>query len=483
MRHSILAKLICIYVLVSMVIIGILGVTIIRSYRQEQLDTRTEDLTEKLRQLGSQLTQAPQQDTESIMRLCERLSLEFDAAILVCDQTGSVLLGTESESIAKMRVGDFPTALPADFLTGILQKGTFQNRAVSAENYGLNPVIIVGIYTGGPAKLVIAAYSSITAIERSYKNLIQTLWLPVLLVFGVGLLLIFILNYQLTMPLLQMSSAARDIARGDFSARVTVRSQDEVGQLACAFNSMAKELAEIDATRKDFVANISHELRTPLTSVNGFVQGLLDGTIPKEETRRYLEIVHSETQRLSSLTREMLLISQVEANKLSLEYSQYDQNELMRRALLNLEQKIEHKGVEINIKLAPGRILVNADQNKIEQVIINLLDNAVKFTPRGGKISLRTYVKDNRCYCEIADTGAGIPAESQPYVFDRFYTANKARTGTGSGTGLGLAIVKKILILHNQDIKLESEPGKGAVFTFTLELARKHIKKGEPNEQ
>lgn len=224
--------------------------------------------------------------------------------------------------------------------------------------------------------------------------------------------------------------------------------------------------------RKDFVANVSHELRSPLTSITGFVQGMLDGTIPESEYKKYLEIVLAESQRLSRLTKEMLDLTRIESGNMPLHKTVFDINELIRRVIITKENALENKQLDLNIAFKEEKINVYADQGGIEQVLVNLLDNAIKFTPPGGEISISSCIKEGRAAVAIKDTGAGIKQDILPHIWERFYTENKSRTGS-KGVGLGLSIVKRIMVQHGQDITAQSKEGEGSTFTFTLELAPK----------
>ena len=269
-----------------------------------------------------------------------------------------------------------------------------------------------------------------------------------------------------------MNSVVKEISRGNYSKHVLVTSSDEVGQLAQSFNAMADELEKTDTMRKDFIANISHELRTPLTSINGFVQGILDGTIPASEQRRYLEIVLAESQRLSRLTREMLDLSRIESGKYKISKAVFDINELLRRVIITLGDKLEEKEIDFVADFKEERICVAADAGCIEQVCVNLMDNAIKFTDKGKNITVTSEIVGGKARITIADEGKGISKEDLAHIWDRFYTENKSRSGN-SGMGLGLSIVKRLLAEHGEDINVESEPGKGTAFSFELELAPK----------
>ncbi|MGN0743194.1 MAG: ATP-binding protein, partial [Candidatus Fimadaptatus sp.] len=246
----------------------------------------------------------------------------------------------------------------------------------------------------------------------------------------------------------------------------SINRRDELGELARAFNSMAEDLSQLESVRRGFVANVSHELRSPMTSMQGYVQGMLDGTIPPEEHPRYLSVVLSETKRLNKLISELLDLSRIESGKFPLHYQRFDANELIARIMLQYEGRIEEKHINVDISFRQEQCVVWADPDRISQVVVNLIDNAVKFLEDGGSLTVWTLMDEDHAIVTVKDDGPGISADDLPYIFDRFYKADKAHSG--KGTGLGLSIVKKILEQHGQDIKCTSAPGRGAAFMFTL---------------
>ena len=233
---------------------------------------------------------------------------------------------------------------------------------------------------------------------------------------------------------------------------------------------MAQALNELEDSRRAFVANVSHELRSPLTSMRGYVQGMLDGTIPPQDTSRYLNVVMAETNRLTSLVNDLLDLSRIESGKFPMEKRPYDVCEQLRRIVIGFEGRIDARHADVDMQLPDKPLPVNADQNRINQVISNLVDNAVKFLPEsGGLLRLEALRQGEKVLIRVGDNGAAIPEKDLPHVFDRFYKADKAHT-SGQGTGLGLAIVKSILDQHGEKITVRSD-ASGTIFEFTLEAA------------
>lgn len=288
---------------------------------------------------------------------------------------------------------------------------------------------------------------------------------------------ILIINYtrrSVLKPLKELNTAVLGIASGNFQNRLPT-GNDEIGQLSSSFNHMASSLEQMDDMRSRFISDISHELRTPMTSITGFVGGILDGTIPPEKTEEYLKIVYSESQRLTKLTNDMLEMSKMSAPQFKLDVSEFDINELLRLCIIQFEQKISSKNLEIDATIPDGKLMVLADKNAVQRVIINILDNAVKFSYENTTVTISAVKKSTKVYVSIGNLGTGIDEKDLPNIFDRFYKTDTSRSNDKLGAGLGLSLVKNIINLHKQEIWAESADtsngSKFTKFTFTLELA------------
>ena len=278
-----------------------------------------------------------------------------------------------------------------------------------------------------------------------------------------------VLTKRITKPLNQMKKVARRVASGEFSERVNVRGKDEIAELSASFNNMIVALENLESMRRDFIGNVSHELRTPLTTIKGFTEGILDGVIPPEKQGSYLAIVLDETRRMQKLVNDLLSLAKMQAGEVTLNMTDFDINELIRRSVISLQHIFIEKNLEFQADFESERMFVNADSDAIQRVIINLLHNAVKFTPENGEIRVRTYTERterDKVYISVEDNGKGIPKAELPYIFERFYKTDKSRSADRSGVGLGLAIARNIIVAHNEIIKVESEEGHGSVFTL-----------------
>ncbi len=292
-------------------------------------------------------------------------------------------------------------------------------------------------------------------------------------VFIAALVISLIYSKRMARPLDEMAAASRKFARGDFSARVKQEDDtaDEMGSLIESFNKMADSLEMAEARRTEFIANISHELRTPMTTISGFADGILDGTIPKEDEEKYLRSIRDETRRLSRLVRDMLDVSQMRARAADpSKRTVFDLTELVLQTLLSFESRATKKGLDVDPQLPDNHIMVRADKDAITQVIYNLLDNAVKFAHEGTCITLRLYKDNGKAYVSVKDVGETIPPDDLPFIFDRFHKSDRSRSLDTTGVGLGLYLVKSIINSHDEDIAVRSEDGV-TEFVFTLALA------------
>jgi len=282
----------------------------------------------------------------------------------------------------------------------------------------------------------------------------------------------FIISKYITKPVSQINDAVTAFSRGNYDSRVKVGRMDELGELGISFNDMADKVSELEKMRRDFVANVSHELRSPLSSIRGFLEAMEDGTIPTDEHEKYIEIVLDETRRMSGMVNDLLDIARIESGQYKLNLSVFDINDLIGRVLITFEARITAKHADVDAQLDYEPVFVEADRDRIGQVLHNLIDNAIKFMPENyGLLTIKSVVSKHKVYVSICDNGPGIPKEDIAHIFDRFYKAEKAHTyKNGSGTGLGLSIVKLVIDQHHGEIKAESSEN-GTVFTFSLKQA------------
>lgn len=282
----------------------------------------------------------------------------------------------------------------------------------------------------------------------------------------IGVILTLTLSYFPLRPVSQLIHAIHAVADGNFHTKINMKHPREFRELSESFNQMTDELSSIEMLRSDFINNFSHEFKTPIVSIMGFAQLLKKGNISEEERSEYLDIIISECKRLSDLSTNVLNLSKVESISMLSDTAPFPVSEQIREAILQLEQKWEKKEIEFDLHLKGCKLTGRSDL--LKQVWVNLIDNAIKFSSSGGKIEIRTYQKDSFFYFQICDNGIGMDAQTQEQIFDRFYQGDLSHSTEGNG--LGLSLVQKIILLHHGTIQVNSEPGKGSIFTIALPI-------------
>lgn len=315
---------------------------------------------------------------------------------------------------------------------------------------------------------VIASASGMSLVLLLDK-MIKTIIVSSIWVMVATMIAIYFITEMVTGPLREMSKASKRFASGDFGIRVPVRGNDEVAELAAAFNQMATSLDNMENTRNTFMANVAHDLRTPMTTISGFIDNILVGAIPKEEQSYYLGLIKEEVRRLSRLVSSLLDITRLQAGDRKFTKTSFDICELARLILISFEQKINEKQLEVSFECENDRMIVEADRDAVHQILYNICDNAVKFAAVGGeyRISVNSYDK-KKILVSVYNEGQGIAEADLPYVFERFYKADKSRGIDKSGVGLGMYIAKTILDAHGEKIWVESNAGQSCEFFFTL---------------
>lgn len=398
-----------------------------------------------------------------------------DAGLLVADADGKVIYASDGVSLT----GDVLSEKVQEQIRSAAS-GDRRSRAKSITDLdGLldKKYYVVGnCYKVEQGENFLIVLSDAGRFSGYLSDLIASfLWasLFMLLVSG-GLALI--MAHRVSAPLSQISKAAGQFGRGDFSARITVEtgSNDEIAQLAQNFNTMAANLEAIDRSRQSFMGNIAHELRTPMTSIKGFVDGMLDGVIPPEMYPRYLGLVSDEVARLTRLIQSMLDITKLEAGEYKVNARSYDIWETIGAVLMNSEQRLVEGRIGIG-GYDPQRALVYADSDLIYQVVYNIVDNAIKFTPAGGRIDLAVVTVKDRVHVHIRNTGEGVPAEQLPYLFERFYKGDKSRGLHAKGAGLGMHISKVLIGVSGGSIRVDSDSASWTEFSFDLPAGRPEL--------
>lgn len=323
--------------------------------------------------------------------------------------------------------------------------------------------------SGGVISGMVFVATQDAAVAGIIRHLTQTLVLILLVTLAVALLLSFFISQHMTRPLGVIAGAAKEFASGNFEVRVPEDNRCyEIDGLAVSFNNMARDLDKLEELTRGFISNVSHEFKTPMTTIGGFVDGMIDGTIPPGQHDKYLRVIAEETRRLSRMVNRMLDAAKIQSGELLLAPAPFDFTEMTSQIIFSFEQKIEKKQLEVECELG-DRLMVMGDRDHLYRVVYNLVDNAVKFIDDGGRLSLHAHEEGAFCSFSISNTGTGISAEDLPHVFDRFYKADRSRSLDKTGAGLGLYIVKNIVNLHGGEISVRSDGGE-TEFSFTLPL-------------
>lgn len=403
--------------------------------------------------------------TEALKLFIASFSVSIDADIFITDLEGNILMGNfagSRETGAK--------SVPKAYVAKAAQ-GRFEGRG-NLDGIYREPYYIIGVpmaaAEGQPSVGAVFAAASPATMNVMLLEAGKIFLLAAAAALGLTFCVVGAFVYRLVQPLRQMSIAARSFGAGDFSMRVPVTRQDELGQLAVSFNNMADSLSNSEGMRRSFIANVSHELKTPMTTIAGFIDGILDGTIPKEEQNKYLHIVSDEVKRLSRLVKSMLDLSRIDSGEMKIHPSQFDITHTIVSTLLTFEQSIDEKEIEIRGLEEAAPVPVYGDQDLLHQVVYNLVENAVKFTNQQGSITVLVTDSIDRTTVTIENTGPGIAPEDVPMVFDRFYKGDKSRSRDKNGMGLGLYLVRTILQLHGGNISVASVQGQFCRFEFFL---------------
>ncbi len=397
------------------------------------------------------------------------LSASGDAVIFITDNNGKTLYCSEGSRCSLHRTYQVPQQILKQAETGIYA----ENGRMAG--YYKEACYTVCIPISEENSNQIAGYLFVSATSDDLRQFLSEM-IKIFLISAVAVLLLtFIITYFVTLkmvrPLREMAVAAKKFGQGDFTSRIRIDSDDEIGQLAMAFNNMAKSLSNLESMRRSFVANVSHELRTPMTSIAGFIDGILDGTIAPEKQAHYLQIVSDEVKRLSRLVRSMLNLSRIEAGEMKVQTTQFNVLEVICETVFSFEQSINNKHLDIR-GLDTEKVMVEADPDLIHQVVYNLIENAVKFVNDGGYLEFNFNVDGRMTYVGIRNSGEGLSKEEIPKVFDRFYKTDRSRGMDKNGVGLGLYLVRSIINLHGGDIIVKSTPGEFTEFVFSIPTAK-----------
>ena len=465
-------------ILISFALLGASFITLSYQYTvREKQDTIEKNAAYIAEFTGSYLSESRYSTTiydSAYRQYTSNLAQLADAYVILCETTpdriGEIVYSSDGQTEGAF-IGQ---TLSADMVSQAVRDGSYgsmttlnglfaEKRFVAGCPIYKSGLLGQRVQTG--MVFVAAEVENITEMWRAFANIF---FFTAIVVLCLAFITTSVTSLRQTKPLKEMAEAARKFGHGEFETRVEVGNrQDEVGELAEAFNAMADSLAKSEAKRSEFVANISHELKTPMTTIAGFADGILDGTIPPEKERESLQVISSETRRLSRLVRRMLELSRLQSSERVAAQEQFDVAEVLLRVLVSLESKITEKDLDVQTQLPDGPVMVWGDPDAVTQVCYNLLDNAVKFSSPQGRLTLRITTKAGKAYIAIGNQGETIPPQQLTHIFDRFHKADSSRSTHKDGVGLGLYIVKTILNTYKEDITVTSQDGF-TEFTFTL---------------
>ena len=403
---------------------------------------------------------------DSVYRQLSTLSSYLNARILVLNPSGRVVVDSSSriDPETEVRVEDFDSS---EFAGNLYIEGDFWGYSDTNVLSVLAP--ITGNYqTNG---YVVIMYSTDNIDDEVY-SLLNISYIELLILLLLSMIILIFFTEIVYLPLRKITTATEQYAAGNMHYPLSVESDDEIGYLAASLSYMSRKAASAEDDQKKFIANVSHDFRSPLTSIRGFLQAMLDGTIPPEEHEHYLQLVLSETERLTKLTNDLLTLNNLNTTGMMLDLTDFDINDTVRRTAASFEAVCRRKEITFELVLTGEILYVRADRGRIQQVLVNLIDNAIKFSGRGSVIRLETAERHGRIFVSVKDHGIGIPRDEQKAVFDRFYKTDLSRGKDRKGTGLGLSIVREIIQAHGENINVVSTEGVGSEFIFTLKRSK-----------
>lgn len=388
-----------------------------------------------------------------------------DVRIFIIDVSGTVLAHDSGVEVGYLR-----SAVPADIIETVKLKGAREFTGDLGGAFAKGQVVNISPIRSAQDEFVGAAMACSESHQFNVlmEDMIKTIVLSCLLVMLAMLVAVYFMTERVIDPLKQMSKAAKSFAAGKFDVRVPVSGRDEVAELATAFNSMAASLSQLEDMRRTFLSSVSHDLRTPMTTISGFIDGIIDGAIPKEKHEYYLDVIRNEVRRLGRLVSSLLDITRIQAGERKFNKTAFDICEMARLILISFEQKIDAKHLDVEFDCKSDKMTVWADRDAIYQILYNICDNAVKFSREGGVYRISILEREKKVYISVYNEGEGIPSEELPFVFERFYKSDKSRGLDKTGVGLGLYICKTIIDAHDEEIWVKSVQGKDCEFVFTL---------------
>lgn len=460
-------------ILLGYLIFGCFGFLIVASFSSSLISDRVKkDTAQSLYAEASMISQTYASDLyhneitiESAYTQLSVLATYLSSSIWIVNPSGTVM-------VSSLHLTDISNPqVIEDFSPAI----TEQTYYTTGDFFGLYEDDMLIVFNPITSNYKIQGYVVIlkpmAELANQVNNYLTITYITMSIFFLLSLIILLFFTELVYIPLKKIIYATEQYADGNMHYELSVESGDELGYLAGSLSYMAGEIARSEDNQKKFVANVSHDFRSPLTSIKGYLDAMLDGTIPTELHDKYLRIVRNETERLTKLTNSLLQLNNLNTKGIVLEKTVFDMNKVIRDTVATFEGTCEKKQITIALILTGEKVSVFGDMSKIQQVLYNLLDNAIKFSHNDSTITLETKMKKNKLLVSVKDTGIGIPKDSLNLIFDRFYKTDLSRGKDKKGTGLGLSIVKEIIHSHGENINVISTEGVGTEFLFTVALA------------
>ena len=404
-------------------------------------------------------------DLETVKKLLDSLAAYLDSRIRIINPSGRLVLDTDLSLNVEEEViiENFDsTATGGSYYMVNDFFGDFDSEMLSV----LSPITSRYMVKG-----YVAIHCDMAEIQDSCNHMLNITYITLVILLLLSLIILIFFTEMVYIPLRKITHATEQYAAGNMHYEFQVESDDEIGYLAACLNYMASQIAGAEDDQKKFIANVSHDFRSPLTSIKGYLEAMIDGTIPQDMHDKYLTIVLNETERLTKLTNSLLSLNNLNTKGMLLNRTDFDINSVLRSTAASFEGTCLKKTIAIEMILTGDEMYVHADMEKIQQVLYNLLDNAIKFSHHNSVIKVETSVKKNKLFVSVKDTGIGIPKEDLKLIWDRFYKSDLSRGRDKKGTGLGLSIVKEIINCHGEHINVISTEGVGSEFIFSLKPA------------
>ena len=466
MKHSLYYKFILGYL-----VFGLLGFASIATFsarlmNKNQVKNQAEAMYDEANLIASAYSsvyQGKKQDLDSVYPQLQAVAKFVRAEIWVVNRQGIIVVDSEQNKRAGTAIEGFdPTATGnKSYCTGAYY-GLFPYDVLSVS------APITGNYNTYGYVLVHLPMSVIWEMSNSNLNVV---YITVAILFILSLIILLVFTKTVYFPLQKITEGANEYAAGNLEYRIDLNTRDEMGYLAGTLNYMSGELNKTGEYQRKFVANVSHDFRSPLTSIKGYVEAILDGTIPPEMQEKYLRIVLMETERLNKLTSGLLTLNSFDTKKNRLDITDFDINAVIKDTVASFEGRCTARHISMELLFDARQQFVSADMGKIQQVMYNLLDNAIKFSPDNSVITIETTLRHEKVFISVKDQGVGIPRDSMKKIWERFYKTDSSRGKDKKGTGLGLSIVKEIIASHGEHINAISTEGVGTEFIFTLPKA------------